>query len=111
MGILSRISKVLESNLNALLDKAEDPQKMLDQAIEDMKKGRADARTAIVEARTSQRLLEKKRDKAAAESADLERKAMFALKANDEGLARKLLEAKMEADRKIELDGNAAAEQ
>ena len=35
MGILSRISKVLESNLNALVDKAEDPAKMLETAIGD----------------------------------------------------------------------------
>ena len=36
MGILSRLSKVLESNLNALVEKAEDPATMLAQAIEDM---------------------------------------------------------------------------
>jgi phage shock protein A len=111
MGILSRISKVLESNLNALLDKAEDPGKMLDQAIEDMKKGRAEARQAIIEARTAKRLMEKKRDKALADSADLERKAMLALKAEDEALARKLLEAKMDADRRAEAEGSAADEQ
>jgi phage shock protein A len=111
MGILSRISKVLESNLNSLLDKAEDPAKMLDQAIEDMKKGRAEARQAIIDAKTSKKLLEKKRDKAAAESAELERKAMLALKAGEEGLARKLLEAKMDADRRAELDGSALDEQ
>lgn len=111
MGILSRISKVLESNLNSLLDKAEDPAKMLDQAIEDMKKGRAEARQAIIDAKTSKKLLERKRDKAVSESADLERKAMLALKAGDEALARKLLEAKMEADRRGELEGSALDEQ
>lgn len=111
MGILSRISKVLESNLNSLLDKAEDPAKMLDQAIEDMKKGRAEARQAIIDAKTSKKLLERKRDKAVTESADLERKAMLALKAGDETLARKLLEAKMEADRRGELEGSALDEQ
>jgi phage shock protein A len=111
MGILSRISKVLESNLNSLLDKAEDPAKMLEQAIEDMKKGRAEARQAIIDAKTTKKLLEKKREKAMAESADLERKAMLALRAGDESLARKLLEAKMEADRRGELEGSALDEQ
>lgn len=111
MGILSRISKVLEANVSSLLDKAEDPAKMLDQAIEDMKKGRAEARQAIIEAKTSKKLLEKKRDKALADSAELERKAMLALRADDEDLARKLLEAKMDADRKVELEGTAADEQ
>src|SRR5687767_1978202 len=111
MGILSRISKVPESNVHALLDKAEDPPKMLDQATEDMKRGRNDARQAIIEARTQKKLFEKKRDKAQQDSADLERKAMLALRANDEGLARKLLEAKMESDRRAEAEGNALAEQ
>src|SRR5688572_24373235 len=111
MGILSRISKVLESNLNSLLDKAEDPAKMLDQAIEDMKKGRAEARQAIIDAKTSKKLMEKKRDKAAAEAADLEKKAVLALRADDEVLARKLLEAKMDADRRAELEANALSEQ
>lgn len=111
MGILSRISKVLESNLNALVEKAEDPGKLLDQAIEDMKKGRSEAREAIIEARTQKRLLEKKRDKASQEAADLERKAMLALKANDEALARKLLQLKVTADHRAEAEGSAAAEQ
>src|SRR5215470_13321930 len=111
MGILSRISKVLESNLNALIDKAEDPAQMLDQAIEDMKKGRAEARQAIIEARTQKKLLERKRDKALQESAELEKKAMLALKANDEALARKLLQMKVTADQRAETEGSAAAEQ
>jgi phage shock protein A len=111
MGILSRISKVLESNLNALVDRAEDPAKMLDQAIEDMKKGRNEARQAIVEARTQKRLFEKRHEKAAAEAQALEKKAMLALKGGDEGLARKLLELKIAADQKAELEANACAEQ
>ncbi len=111
MGILSRISKVLESNLNALIDKAEDPGKMLDQAIEDMKKGRAEARDAIIEAKTQKRLLEKKRDKAVQEAQELEKKAMLALKANDEALARKLLQMKVTADQRAATEGSAAEEQ
>jgi phage shock protein A len=111
MGILSRISKVLESNLNALIDKAEDPGKMLDQAIEDMKKGRAEARDAIIEAKTQKRLLERKRDKAVQEAQELEKKAMLALKANDEALARKLLQMKVTADSRGEAEGSAAQEQ
>src|SRR5688572_16652769 len=111
MGILSRISKVLESNLNALLDKVEDQGKMLDQAIEDMKKGRAEAKQAIVEAKTQQRLFAKRREKAEAEASELEKKAMLALKANDENLARKLIELKIEADKRAAAEGTASEEQ
>ena len=79
MGILSRISKVLESNLNALIEKAEDPAKLLDQAIEDMKKGKNEAREAIIEAKSQKRLNEARRDKALVEAVDFEKKAMAAL--------------------------------
>jgi phage shock protein A len=111
MGILSRISKVLESNLNALVDKAEDPAKILDQAIEDMKKGRAEARQAIIEAKTQKKLLEKRREKAMQDAAELEKKAMLALKAQDEALARKLLELKITAEHRAETEASAASEQ
>ncbi len=111
MGILSRISKVLESNLNAIVDRAEDPGKMLDQAIEDMRRGRHEARQAIIEAKTQKRLLEKKRDKAKAESIELERKAMQALKGSDESLAKKFLEMKIAADQRVEAEGTAISEQ
>lgn len=100
MGIFSRISKVLESNLTALVERAEDPAKVLDQAIEDMKEGREEARKAIIDAKTELRLSEKRRDVAQKEAAELEKKAMKALEIGDEGLARRLLEAKLTADQK-----------
>lgn len=110
MGIFQRISKVLESNMNAMIERAEDPAKMLDQAIEDLKKGREEARAAIVEAKTELRLAEKRRDKAAAEAADLEAKAMLALKVGDEGLARKLVEAKLASEERAKAEGSYIGE-
>src|SRR5688500_18931805 len=111
MGILERMRKVLESNLNALVERAEDPAKMLDQAIEDMKRGRNEARQAIIDAKTQKRLLEKKRDKAIAEAQTLERKAMAALKANDETLARRFLEMKISAEQRRDAEDSAVTEQ
>jgi phage shock protein A len=111
MGILSRISKVLESNLNALIEKAEDPAKLLDQAIEDMKKGKQEAREAIIEAKSQKRLNESRRDKALLEAVDYEKKAMAALKLNNEDLARKCLELKIAAEHKAEAESSALAEQ
>src|SRR5688500_17860754 len=111
MGILERMRKVLESNLNALVERAEDPAKMLDQAIEDMKRGRNEARQAIIDAKTQKRLLEKKRDKAVAEAQTLERKAMAALKANDETLARRFLELKISAEQRRDAEDTAINEQ
>ncbi|MCB9649896.1 MAG: PspA/IM30 family protein [Deltaproteobacteria bacterium] len=111
MGILSRISKVLESNLNALVEKAEDPAKMLDQAIEDMRRGKEEARAAIIEAKTQKRLLERKRDKGLADAQAYERKALQALKNNDEGLARKAIELKLAAEQRAAAEDSAVQEQ
>ena len=111
MGILNRISKVLESNLNALIEKAEDPAKMLDQAIEDMKRGKYEARQAIIEAKTQMRLLEKKRDKALADAGAYERRALQALKGQDEETARKAVELKLAAEQKATAETAAIQEQ
>jgi phage shock protein A len=107
MGILSRISKVLEANLNALIERAEDPAKVLEQAIEDMKSGREEARSAIIEAKTELRLSEKRRDTARSEANEHEKKAMRALEIGDENLARKLLELKLAADSRAEAEASS----
>ena len=111
MGILSRISKVLESNVNALVDRAEDPAKMLDQAIEDMKKGHREARAAIVEAKTQRRLLERKLDKTQSEAESLEQRAVRALRDSDEANARRFLELKLAADQRAAAELTALEEQ
>lgn len=111
MGILSRISKVLESNVNALVERAENPAKMLDQAIEDMKKGQREAREAIIEAKTQKRLLERKRDKAIAEVEACEQRAIQALQAGYEDKARKYLELKLSAEQKASAEDVAIDEQ
>ena len=110
MGILSRISKVLESNVNSMLDRAEDPAKLLDQAITDMKKGQEEARTALVDAKTEMRLSEKRRDRARSEAAAMEQKAMQALKASDEPLARRFLEQKLAAEERGGAEDSACEE-
>jgi len=108
MGIFNRISKLLESNLNALVERAEDPAKVLDQAIEDMKAGREEARKAIIDAKTELKLSERRRDTAQKEAADLEKKVMKALEIGDEPLARRLLEAKLSADTKASGEATVA---
>ncbi len=111
MGIFSRLSKVLESNLNSLVERAEDPAKMLEQAIEDMKKGKDEARQAIIEAKTQKRLLERKCAKARSDAAAYEKKAMQALKKGDEDLARKAVELKLAAEQRADAEQGAITEQ
>ena len=47
--ILGRISQLAKANINALLDRAEDPQKMLDQLIRDYTNSIAEAETAVAQ--------------------------------------------------------------
>ncbi len=111
MGILSRISRVLESNLNSLIERAEDPAKLLDQAIEDMRRGQRDAREAIVEAKTQKRLLERRIEKARNDASSYESKAVRALEGGDEELARRALELKLAAEERADAEGSAVLEQ
>lgn len=111
MGIFSRISKLLESNVSALVDRAEDPAKLLDQAIDDMKKGQKETRDAIIEAKTQKRLIERRFDKAREEEEAAERRAMQALQAGDEALAKRCLEIKIQAGNRASAELAAIEEQ
>lgn len=66
MGVLSRFGKIMEANINALLDKCEDPEKMIDQTLRDLNENLADVKkeTAGVMAEESRcaRELQKHKD-------------------------------------------------
>jgi phage shock protein A len=91
MGIFDRMGKVISSNVNALLDKAEDPKKSLDLIVEEMKDQIRAARKELVEGVAAEKVLRKKVDDLDAEAEKWERRAELALKAEDEKLAREAL--------------------
>lgn len=91
MGIFDRMGKVISSNVNALLDKAEDPKKSVDLIVEEMKEQIRAARKELVEAVAAEKVLRKKVDEIDAEAQKWERRAELALKADDESLAREAL--------------------
>lgn len=91
MGIFDRMGKVISSNVNALLDKAEDPKKNIDLIVEDMKEQIRAARKELVEAVAAEKVLRKKVEDLDAEVEKWERRAELALKANDAKLAREAL--------------------
>jgi phage shock protein A len=91
MGIFDRMGKVISSNMNALLDKAEDPRKSIDLIVEEMKDQVRAARKELVEGVAAEKILRKKVDDLDAESEKWERRAELALKAEDETLAREAL--------------------
>ena len=59
MGIFTRFSDIVNSNINAILDKAEDPEKMIGQTVADMKAGLSRARSELVQAMGTAKRLEK----------------------------------------------------
>jgi len=94
MGIFSRLNRVIKSNLNALIDQAEDADKMIGQTVTDMKSALKLARKDLIEAMGSAKRLEKKEKDLEQEAVDWEQKAILALERDDEDLAREALRRK-----------------
>lgn len=99
MSIFDRFNKVLQSNLNSVLDKAEDPDKLIGQTILDMESEVKRARQELVTAVGTGKRLDKKKDELAAEAKSWEDKAILALRSNDEALAREALKRKAACER------------
>jgi len=98
MGILDRLTTVVKSNLNALLDKAEDPEKILNQLIFDMREQLNEAKKEVAVAIADEKRLEKQYEAEQAAAADWERRAMLAVEKGDDTLAREALRRKGEHD-------------
>ena len=91
MGIMERISSLIKANINEMLDKAEDPEKMLNQLIRDMEEGYREAREQVINAMADQKRLEKKYLANLNLAKEWEHRAEVAVQSGDEDLARKAL--------------------
>ena len=100
MGIFSRIGDVVKSNINDLIDRAEDPEKMVKQIILDLQKEVSNT-TALGKAKASERIAKRQYDDAVKTSADWEMKAKAALNAGEVDLAKKALSNKVKADESV----------
>jgi phage shock protein A len=94
MGIFDRMGKVISGNINALLDKAEDPRKSIELTVEEMGQSLREAKKEIVEALGTQKRLGMKLEEIAKEVDKWDRRAELALKSDDEALAREALKQK-----------------
>lgn len=83
-SIFGRISTLVRANINALLDQAEDPEKMLDQLVRDYTNNIADAESAIAETIGNLRLLERDHTEDVQAAADWGQKALAASRKADE---------------------------
>lgn len=97
MGIFDRFNRVLKSNLNSLVDRAEDPAKLLDQTVIDMEAELKRAKKDLVTQLGTAKRLEKKVVEHEGELRGWEDKAVLALRAGDEQLAREALKMKQKA--------------
>jgi phage shock protein A len=91
MGMFDRMGRVISSNFNALLDRAEDPKKSLDQTILDMRDQIRAARQEVVRAVAAGKQLEKKVTELDAEVSRWGSRAELAVKHGDDELAREAL--------------------
>jgi phage shock protein A len=91
MGFFSRLGSLIKSNLNDLISKAEDPEKMLNQVLVDMKTQLVEAKKQVAVAIGDEKRLKKQWDEQVAQAKDWERKAMLAVQAGDDELAKEAL--------------------
>ena len=103
MGLMSRMSTVVKSKMNRLLDKAEDPSETLDYAYEKQREMLTNVKRGIVEMVTTKRRLQLQAEKARSNIVTLDGQARNAMAAGREDLARLALQRKQTA--LMELDG------
>ena len=91
MGLFDRLSRVVRANLNDMVSKAEDPEKILDQAIIDMQEDLVQLRQAVARAIATQKRTEQQYNKNQSEANNWQSRAQLALQKGDENLAREAL--------------------
>jgi len=99
MGIFSRLGTLIKSNLNDLISKAEDPQKMLNQIVVEMQNQLLTAKQQVATSIADEKQLKKRWDEQIDLSKEWERKAMLAVRAGDDGLAKEALVRQAEHDK------------
>ncbi|MFP4329704.1 MAG: PspA/IM30 family protein [Alkalispirochaetaceae bacterium] len=97
MGLFDRLRRVLKSNLNELISKAENPEKMLNQLIIDMNQQLIDSKKSVAAAIADEKKLERHYKEQLQEAEEWERRAVLALKSGKEDLAREALVRKQKA--------------
>lgn len=94
MGVLKRFTDIMSANINALLDKAEDPEKMIDQCLRDLENDLAKVKKETASVMAEETRTKRQLDECNAELEKLQKYAEKALLAGNEGDARKFLEEK-----------------
>ncbi len=91
MGIFDRLSRLVRSNLNDLIARAENPEKMLVQVIEDMRKQLAQAKQEVAVAIADERKLRAQMEEERKQAQEWERRARLAIREGRDDLAKQAL--------------------
>src|ERR671921_2444041 len=91
MGIFDRLSTLMRSNINDLISRAENPEKMLNQLIVDMKGQLAKAKQQVASAIADEKKLQSDADAMKKQAEDWERRAMLAVQEGRDDLAKQAL--------------------
>lgn len=91
MGFFQRLGQVVRANINSLVNAAEDPEKILEQAVEDMQHDLIELRQSVAQAIATQKRTERQAAQAQTTADEWQKRAELALQKGDESLARDAL--------------------
>lgn len=91
MGLLDRLWRLIRANFNSLIDKAEDPEKILEQTVIDMQDDLIKLRQSVAQAIATQKRTERQQSQAELTAQEWQQRAQLALQKGDENLAREAL--------------------
>jgi phage shock protein A len=91
MGMLDRVGTLLRANINDLLDRAEDPEKMIKQLLQDMENQLIQVKTQVAAAIADEQRLKERWQQNEQQSEEYQRKAELAIRKGDDDLAKEAL--------------------
>jgi phage shock protein A len=98
MGILGRLSTLIKSNVNDLIDGMQDPAKEIDQMVRDMEESARQARTEVAQCMAEEKRLQKRIESLNGEAQTWQQRAEMAVRSGDDALAKEALARKGEKE-------------